>query len=127
MRQIIPYRPYLKELARELRKNMTPGEATLWRYLKGKKLLEYNGDRQRPIDEFIVDFYCKDLMLAIEIDGVSHDDENVQIKDEIRQRTIESFGVRFLRFSETDACNHPEAVIEQITHWIIQNQNVDSL
>jgi very-short-patch-repair endonuclease len=121
MRQIIPYRPHLKELARELRKNMTRGEATLWRYLKGKKLLGYNFDRQRPIDEFIVDFYCKDLMLAIEIDGASHDHENAQIKDEIRQRQIESFGVRFLRFSEADACNRPEAVIEQIAHWITQH------
>ena len=116
MPKIIPYRPHLKVLARELRKNMTRGEATLWRYLKGKKLLGYNNfDRQRPIDDFIVDFYCKDLMLAIEIDGASHDDEDVQIKDEIRQRTIESFGVKFLRFSEADTCKHPEVVVEAIT------------
>ena len=123
MPKIIPYRPHLKALARELRKNMMRGEATLWQHLKGKKLLGYNFDRQRPIDEFIVDFYCKDLMLAIEIDGASHDDADAQLKDEIRQRTIESFGVKFLRFSESDACNHPEAVVEAIAQWIAQNKN----
>ncbi|AFY37566.1 hypothetical protein Lepto7376_1209 [[Leptolyngbya] sp. PCC 7376] len=121
MPKIIPYRPHLKALARELRKNMTRGEATLWQYLKGKKLLGYNFDRQRPIDDFIVDFYCKDLMLAIEVDGASHNDENAQLKDEIRQRTIESFGVKFLRFSEGDVCNHSEDVVAAITHWITQN------
>ena len=123
MPKIIPYRPHLKALARELRKNMMRGEATLWQHLKGTKLLGYNFDRQRPIDEFIVDFYCKDLMLAIEIDGASHDDADAQLKDEIRQRTIESFGVKFLRFSESDACNHPEAVVEAIAQWIAQNKN----
>ena len=123
MPKIIPYKPHLNALARELRKNMTRGEVTFWQYLKGKKLLGYNFDRQRPIDDFIVDFYCKELMLAIEIDGASHDDEDTQLKDEIRQPIIESFGVKFLRFSESDAGNHPEVVVQAIAQWIAQNKN----
>jgi very-short-patch-repair endonuclease len=126
MQKIIPYRPHLKTLARELRKNMTRGEVILWQYLKGKKVLGYNFDRQRPIDELIVDFYCKDLMLAIEIDGASHDNNNAQIKDEIRQKQLESFGVQFLRFAESDACNHPEVIIEAIKQWITRHHLVDA-
>ena len=61
--KIIPYNPILKERARELRKNMTPGEVILWKHLKGKQMCGYDFDRQRPIDQFIVDFYCKKLML----------------------------------------------------------------
>ena len=80
--KIIPYNPLLKERARQLRQNMTPGEITLWKHLKGKQMCSYDFDRQRPIDQFIVDFYCKKLMLAIEIDGFSHDSKEAQEHDQ---------------------------------------------
>ena len=67
------YRPELVERARELRKNLTPAETLLWKNLKGKKINGFDFDRQKPIDRFIVDFYCKILKLAIEVDGQSHD------------------------------------------------------
>ncbi|WP_232009459.1 endonuclease domain-containing protein [Mucilaginibacter mallensis] len=54
------------------------------------------------MDNYIVDFYCKDLMLVIEIDGMSHNYEEAFLKDGIRQQKLESFGVRFLRFSEAE-------------------------
>jgi Protein of unknown function (DUF559) len=73
--KIIRYKPYLKKLAHKLRKNMTFGEVTLWQHLKRKQMQGYDFDSQRPIDGFIVDFYCKELMLAIEIDGNSHNSE----------------------------------------------------
>ncbi|MDB5138696.1 MAG: hypothetical protein JWR12_612 [Mucilaginibacter sp.] len=72
MAKIIPYNPKLKALARKLRKDMTYGEVLLWNELKEDKLWGFDFDRQRCIDNYIVDFYCKDLMLAIEIDGMSH-------------------------------------------------------
>ncbi|GAK52433.1 hypothetical protein U14_03684 [Candidatus Moduliflexus flocculans] len=68
-RNIIPYNPNLVPLAKQLRQNMTLAEVLLWNHLKQKQMRGYDFDRQRPIDEYIVDFYCKDLMLAIEIDG----------------------------------------------------------
>jgi very-short-patch-repair endonuclease len=71
-REIIPYNPKLKALAKKLRETMTISEAMLWKGLKQKQL-GYDFDRQRPIHEHIVDFYCKELKLAIEIDGESHD------------------------------------------------------
>jgi very-short-patch-repair endonuclease len=71
--KIIPYNPNLKALAKKLRQNMTLSEVLLWNELSGKKMHGFDFDRQRPIDIFIVDFYCKELNLAIEIDGDSHD------------------------------------------------------
>jgi very-short-patch-repair endonuclease len=84
-RKIIPYNPKLKPLAKQLRHNMTVAEVLLWNRLKGKQMRGYDFDRQRPIDEYIVDFYCKDLMLAIEIDGASHDHASSYTHDIIRQ------------------------------------------
>jgi len=71
---IIPYNLKLKQFARELRNNSTLSEVLLWRQVKGQAL-KYEFHRQVPIDEFIVDFYCHELMLAIEIDGNSHNDK----------------------------------------------------
>ncbi|NJS11204.1 MAG: endonuclease domain-containing protein [Microcoleus sp. CSU_2_2] len=119
--QIIPYNSKLKELARQLRNNMTPGESSLWKYVKGKQMMGYDFDRQRPIDEFIVDFYCKQLMLAIEIDGSSHDSEEAQERDRQRQARLEFLGVRFLRFTESDAKYQVEGVLEVIQSWVLQN------
>ena len=71
-RNILPYNPALKDKARELRNNSTKTEILLWTFLKGRQLRGFDFHRQRPIDEYIVDFFCSELMLAIEIDGVSH-------------------------------------------------------
>src|SRR5476651_1884472 len=102
MTKIIPYNPQLKALARKLRQNMTFGEVLLWNELKDDQLWGFDFDRQRCIDNYIVDFYCKDLQLAIEIDGKSHDYAEALIKDEIRQDRLEALGVHFVRFSEAD-------------------------
>jgi very-short-patch-repair endonuclease len=65
-RKIIPYNHKLKQLARNLRNNSTLAEVLLWRELKGKQVRGYDFHRQKPIDKYIVDFYCPDLLLAIE-------------------------------------------------------------
>ena len=117
--KIIPYNPLLKERARQLRQNMTPGEITLWKHLKGKQMCGYDFDHQRPIDQFIVDFYCKKLMLAIEIDGFSHDSKEAQEHDLERQARLESLGVQFLRFREEDVCREVEGVLKVIENWIL--------
>lgn len=119
--RIIPYAPHLKELARRLRNNMTLGEVILWKHLKGKQMHGYDFDRQRPIDRFIVDFYCKKLMLAIEIDGSSHDSEEAQQRDIERQIRLESLGVRFLRFREEDVRDRTHEVLAAIEAWVEVN------
>jgi very-short-patch-repair endonuclease len=118
-RKIIPYNPSLVPLAKQLRKNLTYGETLLWNELKQKKMLGFDFDRQRPILNYIVDFYCKDLMLAIEIDGGSHDDKATA--DEKRQKELENVGVRFLRFDEQFVRNDITNVLYNIQNWIKEN------
>src|SRR5699024_5241929 len=71
-RKILPYNPKLVPLAKKLRKNSTLSEILLWQRLKRGQLLGYDFHRQKPIGNYIVDFYCPDILLAIEIDGNSH-------------------------------------------------------
>ena len=70
--KIIPYNPKLKEFARQLRKNSTLSEILLWQKIK-QQALGVQFHRQVPLLEYIVDFYCHELKLAIEIDGKSHE------------------------------------------------------
>ncbi len=119
-RKIIPYNPELKALAKQLRSNMTLSEVLLWNELKQKQVSGCDFDRQRPIGNYIVDFYCKDLSLAIEIDGDTHiyrydyDDE--------RQRNLEKLGVKFLRFEDIEVRKNMNDVIRVIEDWITKNQ-----
>jgi len=118
-KQIISYNPNLKELARQLRKNSTLSEVLLWQYLKGKQMLGYDFDRQKPLDNYIVDFFCNELMLAIEIDGDTH---NYKIERDIkRQKRLEASGIRFLRFTDKDVKENIEGVVMMIGEWIRRN------
>ena len=97
--KIIPYNPKLKNLARKLRNNSTLAEVLLWQNIKGKSY-GYEFHRQVPINDYIVDFYCHELYLAIEIDGNTHD-YNYE-RDDNRQKKLESLGVSFVRFNDSD-------------------------
>ena len=123
--KILPYNPKLKKLARELRSNMTYGEVLLWQEIRGKKL-GYQFHRQVPIKNYIVDFFCHELLLAIEIDGCYHDHPEVSISDLNRQQEIEEIGVNFLRFSETEIKKKISDVVEDIQNWIKLNHNQNS-
>lgn len=112
-RKIIPYNPKLVALAKELRKNMTIGEVALWREINNKKL-GVRFSRQIPIDNYIVDFYCKDLQLAIEVDGSIHFEEGQEKKDAKRQKRLESLGVKIIRFSDWDVKNNLSWVLREI-------------
>ena len=115
--QIIPYKPYLKKLAQQLRLNSTLSEVLLWNELKQKKMYGYDFDRQKPIDAFIVDFYCKKLKLAIEIDGDSH---NYQFEEDmVRQKKLEALGVNFLRFYDEEVKHDINNVLCTISFWIL--------
>ena len=114
---ILPYNPRLKQLARELRKNGTLAEALLWRELKGRAL-GFEFHRQLPIDDYVVDFYCHELRLAIEIDGSSHEWPEANREDVERQARLESLGVCFLRFADKDVKRHLGEVVDSIRIWI---------
>lgn len=123
-RQIIPYNPKLKEIARQLRNNSTLSEVLLWLELKGKKMHGYDFHRQKPIDNYIVDFFCHELMLVIEIDGISHTWEEVAVNDEIRQRKIESLGIQFLRFDDKEIKQNMSFVLNTIHDWIVEYEKI---
>jgi len=119
--KIIPYNPVLKSLARDLRNNSTKSEVILWNKIK-KKSLGAEFHRQVPIDEYIVDFFCHELMLAVEIDGSTHH-YNFE-KDDIRQKKLESFGIKVIRFDDKDvrfALNDVLRALELTIEDIIDN------
>src|SRR5206468_5654703 len=97
---MLHYDQKLKERSRELRKNSPLAEVLLWNQLKHHKMFGYQFLRQRPIYEYIVDFYCPKLKLVIEIDGDSH--RNKFQSDQTRQRDLERLGLRVLRFQDRD-------------------------
>ncbi|NAY91700.1 DUF559 domain-containing protein [Muricauda sp. JGD-17] len=97
--KIIPYNPKLKEFAKQLRKNSTLSEVLLWQKLK-QRALGVQFHRQVPLLEFIVDFYCYELKLAIEIDGISHDYKYE--KDLQRECELAKVGVQVVRFSDNE-------------------------
>jgi very-short-patch-repair endonuclease len=118
--RIIPYKPELKDLARELRKNMTHSEVLLWQQIR-RKSLGYQFHRQVPMLKYIVDFYCHELLLAIEVDGEFHKYPDVSTNDLERQEKIETYGVNFLRFDNKEIKQDINSVLEDIDNWIKLN------
>ena len=111
----IYYNPKLKKLARKLRNNMSPPEILLWNQLKGKRL-GFDFHRQKPIDNYIVDFFCSKLKLIIEVDGEVHKDKGEA--DIVRQSKLEALGLKVLRFKAKDIIMNLIDVIESIINYI---------
>ena len=126
-RKIIPYNPKLKDLARELRNNSTLGEIILWKKLKGKQFFGYDFHRQKPISEYIVDFYCAELNLVIEIDGQSHDNSQTYFNDIARQENIKKYDLHFLRFSEKEVKQQLVNVLRAIEIYIEEFHELNKL
>ncbi len=114
------YNPKLRLLARELRKKSTLAEVLLWRCLNKGQRSGFDFHRQRPIDEYIVDFFAPELMLAIEIDGSSHKLKGRE--DEERQIRLEDLGVRLLRFDDAMVKARLDDVVGAIDNWIADNK-----
>jgi very-short-patch-repair endonuclease len=108
----LPYNPTLLDSARTLRKNMTAAERMLWQGFFKK--FKYRVLRQRPIDNFIVDFYCPKMELVIEIDGSAHFTEEGKELDKERTGILKAYGVRVIRFSNQDVLEHFSEICETI-------------
>ena len=117
-RKIIPYNPKLKEYARELRNNSTKTEIFLWMKLKGKQMYGYDFHRQKPIDNYILDFFCYELMLGIELDGYSHQFLEVHNKDCRKEKRMDELGIAVLRFTDEQVLKDMENVIRAIAFFI---------
>ncbi len=108
----------IQQKALSLRKNETKAEKFLWCQLKSKKLLGYKFRRQHPISQFIVDFYCHELRLVIEVDGEIHIKAENKEYDKNRTFELEMFGLKVLRFTNNEVENRIEIVVEKIIDFI---------
>ena len=108
----LPYNRQLVDRAKNLRKNMAKAEKKLWyEYLRG---FHYRVHRQRPINNFIVDFYCPSLKLVIEIDGDSHNTEEAQAYDKERTNVLKGYGLKVIRFTNEEVLYNFTSVCEEI-------------
>ena len=104
----------LTPLARELRREQTPAERTLWGQLSNRKVMDAKFRRQHPIGNHIVDFVCLERGLVVELDGGHHNDLQTAVADEERTRQIERSGYRVLRFWNNDVEGNLAGVVESI-------------
>src|SRR4030067_599652 len=95
---------------RSLRKNMPKAEIILWSKLKNRQMHGERFLRQYSVDQYVLDFYCPRLKLAIEVDGDSHFEKDSKEYDKIRQEYIEAFGILFLRFTNDDVYKNIDGV-----------------
>ena len=114
---MMPYDPRLTPRARKLRRNSTEAENTLWEaVLRKRKLRGYKFLRQKPIQFFILDFYCSKLLLAIEVDGKIHD--NRKEYDEERTFILNSLGIKVLRYKNSEVLNNLDDVAKKLNNEI---------
>jgi very-short-patch-repair endonuclease len=111
---MLPYNSNLKQLSRQLRNNMTDAERHLWSRVRMKQIKGHQFYRQKPIGDYIVDFYCPRAKLVIEIDGSQHFSTETSQYDRIRDEHMCSLGLRVLRFTNTEVMTHTEGVVERI-------------
>ena len=118
------HNPKLTPLAKSLRKNMPKAEACLWKYqLRAGQMQGYTFLRQRPVLNYIVDFMYKELMLIIEVDGVTHETEEMGRKDKKRDQELEAIGFKVLRFSNWEVLHQITNVSEIIVKFIDDMRN----
>lgn len=115
---MLPYNKELKAHSRKLRSSMTDAEIALWGKLRRKQLHGLQFYRQKPLGNFIVDFYCPAAKLVIEIDGGQHYQEDGRIRDGLRDGYLESLGLRVLRFSNLDVLTNVDGVITAIVQHL---------
>ena len=111
---MLHYNPRLKTKARSLRSNLTDAERRLWYRLRRKQILGVQFYRQKPVGNYIVDFYAPAVNLAIELDGSQHLDVTTAIKDKLRTTYLEQQGLKVLRFDDRQVLLQLESVLEKI-------------
>ena len=111
---MLPYNENLKQRARQLRNNMTDAERYLWAKIRMKQLKGYQFYQQRPIGDYIVDFFCPRAKLVIEVDGRQHAYNETAQYDRIRDEYMRSLGLKVLRFINTEVLTNIEGVVERI-------------
>ena len=111
---MLQYNPNLKYISRRLRKGMTESEQVLWLQLRRRQLLGVQFYRQKPIGNYVVDFYAPEAKLMIEVDGSQHLDANHTQHDARRDLFLASQGLKVLRFNNLQVLQERHAVLELI-------------
>lgn len=107
-------KPQIFKNAKALRKRMTPAEQKLWQAVRAKKLEGYKFRRQHPIKKFILDFYCHEAKLGIELDGEYHENAVQKFYDTDRSAILEELGILIIRFSNREVLENLEQVLKTI-------------
>ena len=122
---MLHYRPNLKIKARRLRGNLTESERVLWSRLRGKQILGVQFYRQKPIQNYIVDFFAPKVKLVIEVDGSQHRKEDESQKDKIRDSALAVLGLTVMRFNSNEVLNETiavaDAIYKRIADFLIGN------
>ncbi|MDP8246975.1 MAG: endonuclease domain-containing protein [Candidatus Tritonobacter lacicola] len=111
----------MKKRARQLRERQTATEARLWYHLRNRRMKGNKFRRQHPIGKYVVDFYCPNACLAIELDGGGHAEEKQKIYDDEREKILASYGVKVVRFWDNEVWQELESVLQRI--WDILPEN----
>ncbi len=111
---MLKYNKNNKQNARNLRKNMTDAERVVWSKIRKKQLLGVQFYRQKPIADFIVDFYAPSIKLVIEIDGSQHYEKEHLLRDKQRDSALNKLGLSVLRYDNRQVLTQTEYVIEAI-------------
>ena len=118
-RIIIPYNPDLVDIARKRRNKSSKTEIKLWYFLKDKRMKGYEFHRQKPLLNYIADFFCHELLLVIELEGNSHfPDKNIS-----QEKDFENIGLTVLRFSREAIFKETNKVLEIIENTILEIEN----
>ncbi|WP_223908809.1 endonuclease domain-containing protein [Geobacter sp. AOG1] len=104
----------LLEAARVLRRTMTDAEQLLWHCLRRKQLGGFRFRRQHPIERFVLDFYCYEARLAVELDGGQHNYTDIKVRDAERSALLAYHGIRVIRFWNNEVLSTTEGVLQRI-------------
>ena len=116
MTQIFYNNPVLKPRRQDLRKNQTDAEKVLWRHLRGQQLDGFRFFRQYSVGPYILDFYCPQIRLAVELDGGQHAESDIIAYDKERTQYLKSFDIKMLRFWNNEMLGNTDAVLEKIRY-----------
>lgn len=111
---VLAYQKNLKDFSRDLRKNMPPAEILLWSRLRKKQVLGQCFCRQKPLLNYIVDFYCYNAKLVIECDGGQHFEKEHMQRDQERDAHLNQQGILVLRFDNLQITSQFDAVMQKI-------------
>ncbi len=107
--------PEISDAARQLRRRMTDAEEALWKLLRRNKLDGMRFRRQHAVGRFILDFYCPDRKIAVEVDGSIHEDQRDY--DQSRDEVLSQYGIRVIRFQNDEVLKDSDSVLERILRF----------